>query len=266
MAVVKASDLVADFKLMADEKWKYVAGAHTYGSVDCSGAFYYSYKKHGSYMYHGSNTMWRKYTVKKAKIGSIDLVPGMAVFKCRAWNSSNANNGWYGDEPGDMYHVGLYIGDGKVVEAKGKKYGVVISKLSTWHYAATLVDTDYDLLEGDSVPNVTAEEVFPFFGVVYLDNDNSYLNLRSGPDANCARVGKALNGDVLCVNSRSGDWYSVIKGDVQAYAHRSYIQKNERAVKPMYVFTIRVSAPNKEELERILTDYVYEVTESWDAA
>lgn len=31
-----------------------------------------------------------------------------------------------------IYHVGYYIGNGKLVEAKGKNYGVVVSSLSSW--------------------------------------------------------------------------------------------------------------------------------------
>lgn len=47
---------------MADQKWRYVAGGASEGEVDCSGAFTYWYKKAGSTMAHGSNTMWREYS------------------------------------------------------------------------------------------------------------------------------------------------------------------------------------------------------------
>ena len=117
---------------MKDKHWKYVAKAAEEGAVDCSGAFTYWYKQAGSYMYHGSNTMWRKYCTVRGEIGKIDLVPGMAVFKKRAWKESESANPYYGDSFGDIYHVGLYIGDGKVIEAKGKNYGVVESCISEW--------------------------------------------------------------------------------------------------------------------------------------
>jgi len=29
--------------------------------TDCSGLFYWAFKELGGYMYHGSNTMWKKY-------------------------------------------------------------------------------------------------------------------------------------------------------------------------------------------------------------
>lgn len=47
---------------------------------------------------------------KKGRISSMPKVPGVLVFKSG--------------------HVGVYIGDGTVVEAKGHKYGVIKSKLS----------------------------------------------------------------------------------------------------------------------------------------
>lgn len=113
---------------MADKKWKYVAKSARAGEVDCSGAFTYWYKEAGSYMYHGSNSMWRKYSTEVGKIGEIELVPGMAVYKIREWKSDQYANPWYQTEPGDVYHVGLYIGGDQVVEAKGTRYGVVYSK------------------------------------------------------------------------------------------------------------------------------------------
>lgn len=128
---------------MADEKWKYVAGAAKQGEVDCSGAFTYWYKKGGSYMYHGSNTMWRQYAPKKGKIGEIELVPGMPVYKWR--KDGKEPDKYKNDGIGNFYHVGLYIGDGQVVEAKGVRSGVVYSCISEWTHCSTLKYTEYDV-------------------------------------------------------------------------------------------------------------------------
>ena len=141
--------MIADFQLMVDEKWKYVANAEEYGKVDCSGAFTYWYRKEGSKMYHGSNTMWRKWTTIKGKIGEVELVPGMAVYKRRT--DGKEPDEYKKDGQGNFYHVGLYVGDNKVIEAKGTNYGVVISKLSEWGYASKLKDTVYDVGGGETV-------------------------------------------------------------------------------------------------------------------
>ena len=76
--------------------------------ADCSGLFWWAYKQLGGYMYHGSNTMWRKYAAAKGALqggkrtDGQPLKPGTAVFLTKG---------------SDRHHVGLYVGDGKVIEA-----------------------------------------------------------------------------------------------------------------------------------------------------
>lgn len=150
MAKVKASWLIEKFKYMADNKWKYVADSARKGAVDCSGAFTYWYNEAGSSMYHGSNTMYRKYSTEKGKIGEIKLVPGMAVYRWKEAKRGELPTVYLNDGLGNFKHVGLYIGNGKCVEAKGTQYGVVYSDISTWDYASKLVNTEYDVAEGDA--------------------------------------------------------------------------------------------------------------------
>lgn len=150
MAKVKASWLIEKFKYMVDNKWKYVANSARKGAVDCSGAFTYWYNVAGSSMYHGSNTMYRKYSTEKGKIGEIRLVPGMAVYRWKEAKSGELPTAYLNDGLGNFKHVGLYIGNGKCVEAKSTQYGVVYSDISTWDYASKLVNTEYDVTEGDA--------------------------------------------------------------------------------------------------------------------
>lgn len=63
----------------------------------------------------GANGMYRTAT-KKGTIKNFDNVPGRLVFK---------------EKNGSMHHVGVYIGNGRVVEAKGHAYGIVESALSS---------------------------------------------------------------------------------------------------------------------------------------
>lgn len=157
---VKPEDLIAKFQYALDNGWGYVWGmigqvwtqakqdktthemTKKYGQkwvgkqvADCSGLFYWAFKSLGSYMYHGSNTMFKKYSVATGRMSGgrkstgEELLPATAVFK-------------YNDEDG-YYHVGLYIGDGKVIEAKGTQYGVVQSKATAWTFWAELKNVDY---------------------------------------------------------------------------------------------------------------------------
>lgn len=247
MAIVKASDLIADFKQMAKEKWKYVAGGARKGEVDCSGAFTYAYNKHDGFMYHGSNTMWHKYATDKGEIGKVNLVPGMAVYKKRKWTSSQSGNTWYDDDPGDVYHVGLYIGNKEVVEAKGTKYGVVTSDLDEWHLASKLKGTEYDVKEeDDNVIDVQENIAYPCMGEV--DISSGYLNIRSKPSTTSRRIAKALKGDTMIVTGRTGDWYSVEYLGKQAYATAEFIKLFSEAPK-VYCFSLDVVG--KENMNKV---------------
>ena len=171
--MIKAMDIVALFQKALAEHWGYIWGqagtlwteaqqkAATreqtvkYGKkwighyvADCSGMFSWAFKKLGGYMYHGSNTMWKKYMVNKGalakgkRIDGQELKPGTAVFK-----NSGTN----------YYHVGLYIGNGTVIEAKGTSSGVVTSAVSTWHAWGEMKGVDY----GDVTDTVTPEPAEP---------------------------------------------------------------------------------------------------------
>lgn len=206
-ANVKASDLIREFQRMIG--WKYEWGAAREGCVDCSGAFSYAYKKLGSSMYHGSNTMWRKYTTEKGILGSIALVPGMAVFKWRA------NGG--PDSLGDYYHVGLYIGDGQVIEAQSASTGCVISNIGKWHSAAKLTNTVYDVTEGgetDIAVQCKAQVV----------TEQGSLNLRESPQNGkvLIRIPQNTVIDVLAWDSVPG-WAKVVYNGVQGYASQEFL-------------------------------------------
>ena len=90
--------------------------------ADCSGLFYWAFRQLGGTCYHGSNTMYKSYNVACGTLtdgqrsDGKELKPGTAVYK---YNTSEG-----------YHHVGLYVGDGKVIEAKGTAYGVVSSKVT----------------------------------------------------------------------------------------------------------------------------------------
>lgn len=171
---VKASQLIEKAKYALDQKWGYIWGG--YGQIhtqkaqdnatreqtkkwgqrwvgkhvlDCSGLFYWAYKQYGGYMYHGCNTMWRSYTVDKGKLQNgmrtdgKPLKPGCPVFLTKGT---------------DRHHVGMYIGGGMVIEAKGTYYGVVKSSVKVWDEWAEFKTTDYDVAEDGQTVQAPAEE------------------------------------------------------------------------------------------------------------
>lgn len=158
---ITPQSLIEKFKYALDNKWGYIlnkAGvlwtqkmqnettneqAKLYGQqwvgryvADCSGLFSWAFSKLGSYMYHGSNTMWKKYCVAQGDLrngkrtdGEV-LKPGTAVFT---------------DHDGDKTHVGLYVGDGEVIEASGTRSGVITTRITNtkWKCWGELKYVDY---------------------------------------------------------------------------------------------------------------------------
>lgn len=103
----------------------------------------------------------------------------MAVFKKRPWTADQVGNTYYGDSEDDVYHVGLYIGNGKVIESKGTNYGVVESCISAWHMAARLKNTLYDTDATSDSGDPTSTAGFPKTGIV--KTQSTYLRVRNEP-------------------------------------------------------------------------------------
>lgn len=81
--------------------------------VDCSGFVMKVYEKFGVKLPHYSGDQ----AVSGTKISTSDLRPGDLIF--------------YGNKKGHINHVGIYIGDSKVIHASNPKTGI---KISTYNY------------------------------------------------------------------------------------------------------------------------------------
>lgn len=179
--VITTKALIEKFEQALSEKWGYIWGTagvlwtaarqaalekttdadreqgRLYGAkwighkvADCSGLFSWAFKQLGGYMYHGSNTMWDKYCTAKGDLkdgkrtDGQPLLPGTAVFT-RKMKNGKLNRG----------HVGLYIGNGWVIEAAGTKAGVVKTKVtnSKWVEWGELKGLDYSGAEPAPAPD-----------------------------------------------------------------------------------------------------------------
>lgn len=161
--MISNHDFVATAKIPLDEGWGYIWGKSgqiwtkaqqeaatreqtiKWGSrwigkkvADCSGYVCWVAKQYGESVYHGSNTMFRKYCSAKGKLKNgyradtgDDMPIGCLVFK-------------YDPEQNSRYHVGIYIGGETVIEAKGTYYGVVTSTAAEWDEWGLLCCVDYD--------------------------------------------------------------------------------------------------------------------------
>lgn len=177
--VISPQALIDKFKQALADKWGYIwgtagtmwtaakqenlekttdsdrANSRKYGSqwighmvADCSGLFVWAFKQLGGSIYHGSDTMYRKYCDAKGELKSgtrtdgQGLKPGTAVF---VWKESKKK----------YTHVGLYVGGGKVIEAKGAKAGVTTSKItdSQWTNWGELKGVDYSGTSPEPAPD-----------------------------------------------------------------------------------------------------------------
>lgn len=168
--MINPSDLISKFQYALDDHWGYIWGQWggtwtqakqnaasremtvKYGSkwighrvADCSGLFRWAYSELGEAIAHGSNSIFDRYcsakgTLKNGKrTDGADLLPGTAVFT--------------GDAK-EHGHIGLYIGNGKVIEAAGTRQGVIKSDVtdSKWTYWGELKAVDYGYPESPSTP------------------------------------------------------------------------------------------------------------------
>lgn len=107
-------------------------GSATYGSkwigktvYDCSGLIKAICEKYGLKLPHGSNSQYNQYMARKGllkkgfKENGEELRPGTLVFM-------------YDAKKNNRDHVGVYVGNKEVVEAKGGQWGVVKSLVSRW--------------------------------------------------------------------------------------------------------------------------------------
>ncbi len=165
--MISPQSLITLFRQALSERWGYIWGTageawteakqkvlekttdenraqgRAYGSkwtghtvADCSGLFSWAFKKLGGYMYHGSDTMYKKYCTDKGELKKGKrtdrgtLKPGTAVF---VWNGSTYS------------HVGLYVGDNMVIEAMSTINGVTTSRVTAgkWTHWGELSGVDY---------------------------------------------------------------------------------------------------------------------------
>ena len=158
-----------DWKKNADAKNDNYYGAALYGSkwightvADCSGLFVWAFKLLGGSIYHGSNSIYDRYCSSKGKITDEvrkTMKPGTAVFV---------------DKSGNKSHIGLYVGNGKVIEASGTQAGVCVSNLTAgkWTYWGELKNASYSSENAPVSPSELSDEDFLIFDYPTLKKGN----------------------------------------------------------------------------------------------
>lgn len=144
----KQREIVDRYKSNPSE-YSFLWGSATYGYkwigkkvYDCSGLVLRICADHGLKLPHSSNAQFLDScsATGRLKNGQREdgkmLKPGSLVFL-------------YRESDGNRTHVGIYIGDGTVIEAKGGQYGVVKSSVTRFQEWGELRYVNYDHMEKD---------------------------------------------------------------------------------------------------------------------
>lgn len=209
---MKVTDLISCFQRMLSEHWAYEWGAAREGVVDCSGAFVWAFKQFEQSIYHGSNTIARKYISGNLRPAS-EAKPGWAVFK-QCFDGEEPTQ-YKSDGLGDFYHIGLLDADGvSVLNAKGVASGFSSDPIGKWQYAAPLKGVEY---EEETQMNVL------YTALVNTQSDP--LRVREAPVTGRI-LGTVPKGGIVSV-LKDGDWPRVRYNELVGYASGEYLQRVE---------------------------------------
>ena len=215
---IKSKDLLDLFERMEREGWAYEWGAAREGKVDCSGAFVWAYRQLGGPdIAHGSNSILRQSMTLLQPMSAAR--PGWAAVKIRAWTDAQKNNRWYGQEPGDCYHIGLVGRDGRILNAKGTAAGFVASDPGEgWDGCAPLTDVTYD--EGE-------EEDATMLYRAAVTTEKDPLRVRQSPGTGRI-IGHVPRGKTVEVLADKGDgWPRIRYNELVGYASGDYLTRVE---------------------------------------
>ena len=253
MAKIAPNDLVAQFQYTVENNWGYIWGtagvlwtqakqdqkvkymvtkygkdwktnssakkddyyyAAMYGSkwvghyvADCSGMFVWAYNKFGLKIAHGSNSIYRGYCSSKGKLtggkrsDGKELKVGTAIF-----TGDDSNHG----------HIGLYIGDGKVIEASGTQAGVIVSSitLKKWTCWGELKDVAYDGVEPTPTPTPSEDEA-----IVTGKN----VALRIGPSTSAVVLDRVATGKIVKITPPPEEWEHVTYNGKSGYMMKEFL-------------------------------------------
>lgn len=212
--------------------WPYVTGESREGAVDCSGLFVYVFGLQGQKIYHGSNTIYRKYCSETGVLTSPkQLCVGMAVFK---WNNNGTEPSQYrGDGIGDMQHIGLVtsVNPLRIVHASTSGMAVKVdTKLGNWKYYGKLKDVLYE--GDDNVTSMTSieeqnDKVETEYAYIVSANGKD-INFRTKKDTKSALVAKTPRipcGTRVVLNYMDAGWGHITYNGYDGFVMGDFIQK-----------------------------------------
>ncbi len=201
-----------------------MVGQFTYAQVDCIRVITNPMKAAGkTFDYLGSNYFVRYEVENLQRLTSeSQLAAGKALFRSKEPNESGyalpdrykAGSACDTGDYLDYHHIGLYVGDGRIVDSNktATQDGPAIStNWRAWEWVADIVAVEYPAAGTPDAGTGGGEETMNTATV--NTNGKGPLNFRQGPSTNyklCARNPKVPEGAVVEVLEARGEWTRII--------------------------------------------------------
>ncbi len=190
-------------------KKRVAEGKTPLAAFDCSGLIVYFLMSNG--LLKSDTSSRGLYELCKKLVGRNELLPGDFVFR---------HNGTR------IHHVGVYIGDGQVIEAKGRDEGVVLRGIDEsgkgyWNRYGRFEP----LFEEDDKKTAAA------FPADYVYGGATYVYLRKKPDSldSYNIIGQVNKGERILVLSIEEGWADAVKtvegGYLRGFCYAAWLEK-----------------------------------------
>lgn len=200
---------------------------------------------------NGMFTYAKSKGLKWGKISTIPEVPGLAV----------RYDG----------HVGYYIGNGEVIEARGFNYGVVKTKLSgrKWDHWYEFPGIKY--ISGNYKPEKPDDEdentLLPITTAI-VQTVSGRLNLRANKSASSTILARIPKGQKLSIYERDASWSKTYYNGRYGYVSNDYLifdgEKTDYTLGERLPLKEGMKGSDVEELQEILLDLGYNIKDNAD--
>lgn len=228
MASIQLDKLCQDFEACLGWPYRSPGGTGRDCSktgIDCSGMFVRAYKLQGASIYHGSNTIWRKYLSEKGRLtNASQLEKGMVVFKHKVEDTAK-----YPDGEGDFSHMGLVtsVRPLRIVHAStvGMKVRADTALGKEWTYWGRLAAVDY----GQPTVKPEIPVIAPPSGALQTATvaapNGGMVKLRAKPSTKSNLYWEVPSGTTVEVLEEGGTWWHVRYGRNTGYMMDEFLSK-----------------------------------------
>lgn len=202
---------------------------------------------------NGMFTYAKSKGLKWGKISTIPEVPGLAV----------RYDG----------HVGFYIGNGEVIEARGFNYGIVKTKLAgrKWDYWYEFPGIKYvsgDYKADDPVVDEPEQEAPAVIATAVVTTTSGRLNLRAGKSTSSTILARIPKGQKVNIYEREETWSKTYYNGKYGYVMNSFLtfdgEDKEYDLGERLPLTEGMKGTDVEELQEILLDLGYTLDDQAD--